>query len=77
MEVYTRTRGGEDRCPRCRRQRRGGLGPLPAHTCLTHRSAAQVASDQRAHTLARSDRAQGRAETRLRSRSIAAGFEVR
>jgi hypothetical protein len=58
MEIYTRSRGGEDTCPRCLRNRRGALGPIPLHTCRTHESAGQIATRRRAKQLAQLDRRQ-------------------
>jgi hypothetical protein len=83
MEVLTRQRGGEDRCPACIRQRHGGgLGPEPPHTCLTHQTIGQLATRQRAKRLARMNRqrsaqADHPAGSNLRERSIGVRFEVR
>ena len=82
MEVYTKQYGGEATCAACIRQRHGGHSQPPPHTCLSHRSAAQIASDERAKRLRQLDRqARQRAEhpagSDLRTRSMAARFQVR
>jgi hypothetical protein len=56
LEIRTRERGGTDRCPRCIRDRDGGLGWLPAHTCLDYQTPGQAASRARARRLAQLDR---------------------
>jgi|RhiMetdeSRZDD1v2_1073273.scaffolds.fasta_scaffold181178_3 hypothetical protein len=84
VEVRTKEYGGEDRCLACIRQATGtGLGPTPAHTCLSHRTVAQIDSDDRHQRLAQLNRPARRrgqhpAGTTLRTRTVDGGIlEVR